>query len=63
MEREKAMEWKLIKMTWPQLFKKNHTIIYPVDSSIDFPNTYPLDIDLMNSAIQLLNNWKPEEGN
>ena len=32
--------------------------LYPVDSVIVFPNTYPLDSDLSDgSAIRLLNNW------
>ena len=31
--------------------------LYPVDNAIGFPNTYPLVINPVDSAIQLLNNW------
>ena len=34
-------------------------VVQKVDSTIGFPNTYPLDSDISGgiSAIQLLNNW------
>ena len=38
------IELRWLPTTRPQLFKRR--IIYPLDTAIGFPNTYPLDNDL-----------------
>ena len=37
----------IVSMLWSQLFKRRIAInLYPLDSTIGFPNIYPLDSDL-----------------